>query len=52
MAACIGRAIGHHIGRPGGNAKVIEEMRELRACLVAMEIDRRRDPEEGDISES
>ena len=31
--------------------EVIEEMRELRACLEAMETDRRRDPEAGDISE-
>ena len=34
-----------------GNAKVIEEMRELRACLEAMETGRRRDPEAGDVSE-
>ena len=26
-------------------------MRELRACLEAMETDRRRDPEAGDVSE-
>ena len=31
--------------------KVIEEMRELRECLEAMEMDRRRDPEVGDVSE-
>ena len=51
MAACIGRARGHDRGRPGGNAKVLEEMRELRARLEAMETDRRRDPEVGDVSE-
>ena len=33
------------------NAEVMEEMRELRARLEAMETDRRRDPEAGDVSE-
>ena len=33
------------------NTKVMEEMRELRACLEAMETDRRRDLEARDVSE-
>ena len=33
------------------NAKVMEEMRELRARLESMETDRRRDLEAGDVSE-
>ena len=33
------------------NAEVMEEMRELRARLEAMETDNRRDPEAGDVSE-
>ena len=51
MAACIRRARGRDIGRMGGNIEVLEEMRELRAHLEAMETDRRRDPEAGDVSE-
>ena len=34
-----------------GNIEVVEEIRELRARLEAMEIERRRDLEVGDISE-
>ena len=33
------------------NTEVMEEMRELRACLESMETDRRRDLEAGDVSE-
>ena len=51
MVAHIGRERGHDGGQPEVNAEVMEEMRELRACLEAMEIDRRRDPEAGDVSE-
>ena len=51
MAARIGRARGRDRGRPRGNAEVLEEMRELRAHLEAMEMDRWRDLEAGDISE-
>ena len=40
MDAHIGRARGHDRGQPRGNAKVLEEMRELRECLEAMEMDR------------
>ena len=51
MAVCIGRARGHDRGRPVGNIEVLEEMRELRARLEAMEMDKRRDPKVGDVSE-
>ena len=51
MAARVGREIGRDRGRPVVNAKVMEEMRELRARLESMEIDRRRDLEAGDVSE-
>ena len=51
MVARIGRARGRDRGRPTVNAEITEEMRELRACLEAMETDRRRDPEAGDVSE-
>ena len=51
MAARIGRARGHDRGRSGGNAEVLEEMRELKVCLEAMETDKRRDLEAGDVSE-
>ena len=33
------------------NTEVMEEMRELQEHLEAMEIDRQRDPEAGDVSE-
>ena len=33
------------------NVEIMEEMRELRAHLGAMEIDKWRDPEAGDVSE-
>ena len=33
------------------NAKIMEEMRELRARLESMETNRRRDSEAGDVSE-
>ena len=45
MAACIGKARGHDRSRPTMNVEVMEEMRELRACLEAMEKDIRRDLE-------
>ena len=51
MATCIGRERGHDRGRPGGNEEILEEMRELRAHLEAMEMDKRRDPGERDVSE-
>ena len=51
MVARIGRVRGCDIGQPRGNAEVLEEIRELRACLEAMETDRWRDPEVGDVSE-
>ena len=51
MVARIGRERGRDRGRPRGNTEVLEEMRELRAHLEAMEIDIRRDPEVGDVSE-
>ena len=40
MVACIGRVRGRDKGRPGGNTEVLEEMRELRARLEAMEMDK------------
>ena len=52
MVACIAIARVRDRGRPVGNAEVMEEMRELQACLEAMETDRWRDPEEGDVSET
>ena len=51
MVARIGRARARGRGRPGGKAKVLEEMRELRAHLEAMETDRRRNPKARDVSE-
>ena len=51
MVARIGRVRGRDRGQPGGNVEVLEEMRELRARLEAMETLRQRDPEAGDVSE-
>ena len=51
MASCIGRERGRDRGRPRGYTEVLEEMRELRERLEAMEMDRQRDPEAGDVSE-
>ena len=51
MVAHIVRARGCDRGQLGGNVEVLEEMRELRAFLEAMEKNRRRDPEARDISE-
>ena len=51
MAARIGRDRGCDRGRPGGNVEVLEEMRDLKARLEAMETDRRRDLKAGDVSE-
>ena len=51
MVAHIGRARGRDRGRPGGNTEVLEEMRELRARLEAMETDRQRDLKAGDVIE-
>ena len=51
MVAHIGREIGRDRGQPMVNIEVMEEMRELREHLEAMETDKRRDPEAGDISE-
>jgi hypothetical protein len=43
----VGRARGRGRGRPTTNVEVLEEMRELRARLEAMDLDRQRDPEAG-----
>ena len=51
MVTRIGRGRGHDRGRRGGNVEVLEEMRELRVRLKAIEKDRRRDPEAEDVSE-
>ena len=51
MATRVGRARGHDRGLPTMNAEVMEEMRELRAHLEAMETDIQRDLEERDVSE-
>ena len=51
MAVHIGRGRGRGRGQPVANAEVIEEMRELRARIVAMELGRQRDPVAGDVSE-
>ena len=51
MVVVIETARGHDRGRPGGNVEVLEEMRDLRAHLEAMETNRRTYPETGDISE-
>ena len=51
MATRIGRVRGHDRGQQGGNAEVLEEMRELTARLEAMETYRQRDPKAGDVSE-
>ena len=51
MVARIRRARGRDKGQPVGNAEVLEEMRDLRAHLEAMKIDRQRDLEERDVSE-
>ena len=51
MAVRIGRGRGRGRGQPVANAEVIEEMRELRACIVAMKFDRQRDLVVGDVSE-
>jgi hypothetical protein len=51
MVVRIGRARGHGRGRPTTNAKVLEEMRELRSLMEAMELGRQRDREAGDVSE-
>ena len=40
MDAPIGRARFRERGQPRGNEKVLEEMRELRAHLESMEMDR------------
>ena len=40
MVACISRGRGCGRGRPIENAEVIEEMRELRARIEAMELGR------------
>ena len=50
MATHIGRR-GRERGRPSMNMEIMEEMRELRARLEAMDPYRRRDPEVGDVSE-
>ena len=50
MATHIGRR-GLEIGQPSMNMEIMEEMRELRARLEAMDPYRRRDPEVGDVSE-
>ena len=40
MDACVARARGRDIGRPVVNAEVMEEVRELQACLESIETDR------------
>ena len=47
MATHIGKARGHEKGRTAVNVEVMEEMRELRPHLEAMETNRRRGPEAG-----
>ena len=44
MVVCIGRAIGHGRGKPIANEEVLEEMRELRARIEAMELGSQIDP--------
>ena len=51
MAAHIVKVRGHDRGRPTVNVEIMEEMRELRIHLEAMETNIRRDPEAGDVSE-
>ena len=51
MFVRIGRARVHDRGQPVVNTEVMEEMRELQEHLEAMEIDKWRDPELGDVSE-
>ena len=51
MVVRIGRGRGRGRGRPLANDKVIEEMREVRARMGAVELGRQRDPVEGDVSE-
>ena len=51
MVSHIRRARGYDRGKPVGNTKVLEEMREVRELLEATETDRQRDPEAGDVSE-
>ena len=51
MALRVGRVRGCGRGRPSTNAKVMEEMRRLKARMEAMEIGRQRDPDAGDASE-
>ena len=51
MAVCISRGRGHGRGQPVENAEVIEEMRELRARMEAVELGRQRDTVVGYVSE-
>jgi len=51
MALRVGRARGRGRGQSAANAEVLEEMKELRARMEAMELGRQRDPEAGDVSE-
>ena len=51
MVARVGRARGRDRGQPAVNAEVMEEMRELRARLEAMETNRQRNPEAWDVSQ-
>ena len=51
MSVRIGRGRGRGRGQPVANAEVIEEMRELRDCMEAVELGRQRDPVERDVSE-
>ena len=52
MVVRIGRVQGCCKGQPVSNVEVIEEMRELRACMEAMELGIQRDPVAGDASET
>ena len=42
---------GHGRGQPEENMETMEEMRDMRACMEAIEINRQRDPEARDMSE-
>ena len=51
MVAHVGKTRGFDRGRPTVNAKVMEEVRDLRARVEAMETNKRRDQEPRDVSE-
>ena len=51
MDVCIGKRRGRGRGRPVANEGVIEEMRELRGHIVAMELGKQREPVARDVSD-